>query len=128
MKCNIVGEGNTELLSYYLLLYKKSTFKRIVKSEEVICKNPELFRIKDFWVGTVRSRFVPTAPSRLRQNLRAADFTVPKRYRTFWTASTNNRRQQSATFKPTLLSHQNKNTAIGGVLFWWERVDSNHRS
>ena len=35
------------------------------RSEEVICKNPELFRIKDFWVGTVRSRFVPTAPSRL---------------------------------------------------------------
>ena len=65
MKCNIVGEGNTELLAYYLLLSKKSTFKRIVKSEEVICKNPELFRIKDFWVGTVRSRFVPTAPSRL---------------------------------------------------------------
>ena len=56
-------------------------------------------------VGTVRSRFVPTAPSRLRQNLRAADCTVPKRYRTFWTASTNNRRQKSATFKPTILSH-----------------------
>ena len=41
----------------------------------------------------------------LRQNLRAADFTVPKCYRAFWTASTNSLRE----FSSQIIS-QNKNT------------------
>ena len=46
-----------------------------------------------------------TAPSRKRQNLRAPDFTAPKCYRAFWTASTNPTGSQSRSY------HKNKKRA-----------------
>ena len=68
-----------------------------------------------FWwerVDTVRSRFMPTAPSRLRQNLRAADFTVRKAYRGFSAASTNHLRCSS----PQPYITKTKNRPVGRFL------------
>ena len=48
---------------------------------------------------------------------------VPKGYRAFWAASTAHLRWSSS--QPYI--HKTKNRPIGRFLFWWERVDSDHR-
>ena len=65
-----------------------------------------------------------------RHIVRAPDFIVPKRYRAFWSASTNlfAERQKRVLIRITLSHAKQKTSPFGLVLVWWERVDSNHRS
>ena len=55
----------------------------------------------------------------------ARDFTVPKAYRGFWAASTE---PPSALLILYFLTKTKNQSIRTGSLFWWERVDSNHRS
>ena len=98
--------------------------KWIIQNENPADKNRQDFRFGG-------SGWILCAPwffdrsERLRKIGVARDFTVPKAYRGFWAASTE---PPSALLILYFLTKTKNQSIRTGSLFWWERVDSNHRS
>ena len=78
----------------------------------------------------MRSWFVPTAPSRKRQNLRAPDFTDRKSYRGFSAAPTNLRpvcRRPILRWSSFICLRKQKRHPLGCLSAWWARMDTLRR-
>ena len=106
-----------------MTLYKCHKVKKDIEiSWLLLSKNPDLFRIEDFWVGTLRRHNFDRSERCPKLFALLETLADSKTYRGFAPASPNLfcLWQKRVLIRITL-SHQNKNTAIGGV-FVLEKV------